>query len=274
MNNNINHGPMSWFDTIIIAVLYSDLSRKLLLSRNDGLEIKRNFKLNKYFKPNEIIKLRENNNEFKIGTLKKGFLTQLYLKPFFKLLKLKPLMLIRFSDNLLAYNMKNHVKMVEFSNDFTNFQSRIICEKYKQEKLARNSDVFIIETIEEQQLKSVKKCYDDFSYHYIENKDIASLPDNFKYNDNQYNLDSLIITNYNNTQTSHAIIGFTMNNEKYIYIGLSKEPIKFDWLANKNNDYYLNTMTSKLEPVTNNISNNVLKYSFNKGKRLFVYIKI
>ena len=59
MNNNINHGSITWFNTIIISVLYSDLSRKLLLSRNDGLKIKRNFKLNKYFTPKEIIALRE-----------------------------------------------------------------------------------------------------------------------------------------------------------------------------------------------------------------------
>ena len=273
MNNNINHGSITWFNTIIISVLYSDLSRKLLLSRNDGLKIKRNFKLNKYFTPKEIIALRENNNKFKIGYLRKGFLTQLYLKPFFKLLKLKPIMLIRFSDNLLAYNIKNHIKMVDFSEDYTNYQSRIICEKYKQEKLARNSDVFIIETIDDKQIESVKKCYDDFLYHYIENKEIASLSDNFLYNGINYSLDSIIITNYNNTQTSHAIIGFTMNNKKYIYIGISKKPIKFDWLANKNNDYYLNTITCKLELLTNNISNNVLKFSFNKGKRLFVYVK-
>jgi len=275
MDENINFGSMAWFNSIILAVLYSDASRKLLSERIKDINFKKDFNLTKYFKPSEIINLREHNNKFNISTLKKGFLTQLYLKPFFKLLKIKPLMLVHFPDNVLAYNMKNHVKMIEFDEDYTNFQSRIICEKYKERKLARDSDVFIIETVDLRHSDSVKNVYNDFSYHYIDNIDIAKLSNQFVYNDIEYILDSIIITNYNKSCMSHIITGFTMNNKKYIYTSLSKDPIEFDWYSNRFNKYYLDISCNKLKKITKNISitNNFLKFSFNKGKRLFVYVK-
>ncbi len=273
MSNNINHGPLAWFYAIIISVLYSDNSRNLILSRNPDIDFERDFNLTKYFKPNEIIPTRVNNNQFKIGVLKKGFLTQLYLKPFFKLLKIKPIMLTRFSNELLAYNMKNHVKQIDFDDEYTNFQSRIICEKYKQEKLARKSDVFIIETVEENDLENVKKCYNEFSYHYITNEDIAKLSETFIYNDIEYVLDSIIVTNYNNTNMSHSIIGFIMDGEYYVHNCISKYPSKFNWLSNKNNEYYLDIASEKLKQINKHIPNTYLKFSFNKGKRLFVYVR-
>ena len=101
------------------------------------------------------------------------------------------------------------------------------------------------------------------------------------------------MANFNNTVYSagHVISGITCNNNKYVYNGwssFSNDPaivnkdtinnllspcslMKFDWDVNKDEEFCLNAEKCKLDFV---IDKKDLCFSFNKGERLLIYVKI
>ena len=122
-------------------------------------------------------------------------------------------------------------------------------------------------------------------YNYDDNNDFHKGLKNFNeqitYNNNNYNLDSCIITNYNispNIQ-QHVIAGIKCNKKKYVYNGWQQEfngiyqscPLmSFDW--NLNNDYTLCLNTKKCNLFKSSDAD--LCFSFAKGHRILIYTKI
>ena len=112
------------------------------------------------------------------------------------------------------------------------------------------------------------------------------------YNNIKYKLDSVLIINSNGDDIKqyHAITGITCNNNKYVYNGWSNKSndpaivkknnfqngpcslMKYNWDLNKNEEFCLNARTCKLDFA--NIDKRDLCFSFNKGNRLLIYVRV
>jgi hypothetical protein len=101
------------------------------------------------------------------------------------------------------------------------------------------------------------------------------------FNGIKYKLDSCIINNFNNIG-SHVINGITCNNNKYVYNGWTTNNeqnniksscslMKYDWDLRKNQEFCLNSKNCNLEFI---INKDDLCFSFNKGNRLLIYVRI
>jgi hypothetical protein len=124
----------------------------------------------------------------------------------------------------------------------------------------------------------------------IKTDGIKNLSNEIVYNGDKYILDSCLLSNFNTTKLGgHAITGITCNNNRYVYNGwlrdnysknkkrilpLKKMPcelMKLDWEINKSKDFCLNLKKCKLDTVRNK---NDLCFSFNKGPRNLIYVKV
>jgi hypothetical protein len=109
----------------------------------------------------------------------------------------------------------------------------------------------------------------------------------FTLNDNYYELDSCILSNYNSDiiNKGHAIAGIKCKGKNYVYNGWIKQTIdpsmiktnmnttpcelmEHNW-ENNYNDFCLNANTCKLD-IPNKKD---LCFSFNKGYRTYIYVK-
>jgi hypothetical protein len=124
------------------------------------------------------------------------------------------------------------------------------------------------------------------------------LNDNIEYNGEQYELDSVILNNWNTNSDlmDHVIAGITCENQRYVYNGwtrytqdptidktkqktFSKYPcelMKFNWNVKQNNDFCLNLQKCNLPKPAKNKKGDVISnlcFSFNKGDRILVYVK-
>jgi hypothetical protein len=126
---------------------------------------------------------------------------------------------------------------------------------------------------------------------------IKSLDDVIIYNGNKYILDSILLVNYNaKEKLSHAITGIKCKNQKYVYNGwirttidpakvgakkelfkhqkLPCELMKFNWDINeKDKNFCLNPQQCKLTSINKDIDDD-LCFSFSRGVRTLVYVKM
>jgi hypothetical protein len=122
-------------------------------------------------------------------------------------------------------------------------------------------------------------------------ENIRSLQEQIFYNGKEYNLDSVILTNWNiNKHNGHAIAGISCKKGKYVYNGwvrtsmdpvMKKESIdsdipcelmKYDWNIVKNNDFCLNTRKCIPELLKKKLKVRDICFNFSKGGRLLVYV--
>ena len=133
------YGPTCWFNSILMALLYSDESRKLLLKKskkwNKKIEVLNTIKYilqNKYLRTDKIFKdyeyfdkirpeyiLKElykyNNKKFIINPdiNNDGYKSALYIRKIYKLLGVKVLYLdLDFKTKNLYYSLFNNVEVV------------------------------------------------------------------------------------------------------------------------------------------------------------------
>jgi hypothetical protein len=133
----------------------------------------------------------------------------------------------------------------------------------------------------------------DLSSYGIKVEGIEKYEDIIYLNGVKYILDSCIISNYNKVDTGHVICGITCNNNRYVYNGWTRKTedpamkkkedevkkgdffpcslMKYDWNLNKNQEFCLNSKECKLDFV---IDKKDLCFSFNKGDRLLVYVRV
>jgi len=123
---------------------------------------------------------------------------------------------------------------------------------------------------------------------------IKSIDNEIIYNGDKYILDSCLLSSYNISPYGggHAITGITCNNNRYVYNGwmrdiytknkkkilplkrLPCELMKFDWDVNKENDFCLNKDKCKLDELKKKKNRKILCFSFNKGTRSIIYVKV
>jgi len=106
------------------------------------------------------------------------------------------------------------------------------------------------------------------------------------FNGHQYILDNILLGDYNVFNSKHAIVGITCNNNRYVYNGWNSKTndpsfknkgninpcslMKFDWLLEKEKEFCLNAKDCKLDDK----NEKDLCFSFNKGYRIFVYVRM
>jgi nucleoid DNA-binding protein len=124
-------------------------------------------------------------------------------------------------------------------------------------------------------------------------KNLTSLSEKIYYRGVEYNLDSVILSNWNKRKTGHAIAGITCKKNKYVYNGWTRssmdpmmartvitrnipcELMKYEWNIKKHNDFCLNTRTCFPDILkTKKDAKKVdLCFNFSKGRRILVYIR-
>ena len=132
----------------------------------------------------------------------------------------------------------------------------------------------------------------DLSTHNIKHRGIEEYNDIIIFNGLKYKLDSCLLINYNlySINKSHSIVGITCNDNRYVYNGWSNKTsdpaikdevktgnkfpcslMKYDWDLRTDNDFCLNSKKCKLDFE---IDKKDLCFSFGKGERILVYVRI
>ena len=121
---------------------------------------------------------------------------------------------------------------------------------------------------------------------------LKSMQEQIYYNGKEYNLDSVILTNWNiNKYNGHAIAGITCKKNKYVYNGWTRtsmdpvmankiitrkipcELMKYNWDVIKNNDFCLNTAKCIPEVLRKKLKTRDICFNFSKGRRLLIYVR-
>ena len=120
---------------------------------------------------------------------------------------------------------------------------------------------------------------------------INAMNDIIKYNNSEYELDSIILHNWNHytINIGHAIAGITCDKKRYVYNGWysgTNDPamqkkigefnkthcplMRYDWNPKINYEFHLNPVTCKLDDYKNSKD---IAFSFARGDRLLIYVK-
>ena len=244
------YGPTCWFNSILMAVLYSDESRKLLLKKskkwNKKILIFKTLKHileKKYLRSNNIYndyeyfdkirpeyileKLYKYNKKkfsFNPKIKKGGYAPALYIRKVYKLLGAKVLFL-DYKDNLLYYSKYNNTVVnnslgkkgpsIEFTVKFVSREK--VLEKFE------NPDVIII--------NFTKNIINDIPEYYKVPRDspfynIISFNDKVVIKGMNYIQDSVLLSNWNRTEIGgHSIAGIKCKGNKYVYNGWTRGTI-------------------------------------------------
>ena len=345
-------GGTCWFNSILMATLYSEKSRKLLLKlakkwdkSNNFLMVIKNIlknhyfnseKTNKYFekvKPEAILfKMLQTYNDkflkkflkYKIKTLGYsilGWYNEDIIK-FYKYLGVNCLDITYFNDN--GEYLINFDKYFKYKQDTKNsnqviteqFNKKTASEKsfekeYKEVKniLKKVPDVIILNHSELNSVytKNVKKLKDSYKKfnkdaikaHYLtthkikQDNSIKKYDNIINFNGHKYKLDSCLIENYDrDSGVGHSIVGLSCDGNRFIYNGWNiytndaaiKDNLKlnyttcslmhFNWDLKTNEEFCLNKTLCKLDFIKQYDNSNQLCFSFNKGPRILIYIKM
>ena len=299
-----------WFNALLMTILYSQNSRKLLLKvskkwdmRLNILKIFKDILSKKYIKTNNIDKdydyfnmispdyILDNLHSYKPTKFlnfnkfdTKGFNSILYIKKLYKLFGVSALM-FDINNNKIFYSKYNKIKGLGKKDNKIVGTVNILSETYIKNKLLKNKNPDII-ILNEETSKQLK--YKEY-YNIKENqKELLSSNNEIIYNDNIYILDSVILSNWNETKSNHVVAGITCKKDRYIYNGWSLHTIdpsknkimnnkipcelmKYKWDIKNDKDFCLNPI--KCIPDFINIKNKEdLCFSFNKKPKILVYI--
>ncbi len=207
----------------------------------------------------------------------------IYIISFFKVLN------INFID--IYCDLYNNYNVLDMNHD-------IKTEDEMEEKLKSNPDVIIYT---DSLLSSSDYLGEDYEYDEIYDtntynlniNDLKKYKEIIRFNETNYKLDSVLISNYNNEIYKHAIAGITCNNNKYVYNGWTTkttDPVlrekidklnesacslmKYDWNLRKSQEFCLNPYTCKIEFDIKSSRFNNICFSFTKGNRILVYVRI
>ena len=123
-------------------------------------------------------------------------------------------------------------------------------------------------------------------------KSLKSLKEQIFYKGVEYNLDAVLLANWNiGIGIGHAIAGITCKKKKYIYNGWTRtsmdpamadknitrkipcELMKYDWNVKNDGDFCLNTAKCIPEALQHQLKNTDICFNFSKGTRLLIYVR-
>ena len=320
-----------WFNSILMALFYSQYSRKLLLydniykknKSNKLYEVINNI-LTKYYisqkkgleyynilRPERILEIVDSKkniiNKF-IAENDYNYYVIYFLPLFIKKIGKTCITLDLYKNKYYYINLYKSLSYSELN--ITNFFDKLFLDKYLQNHrthiikkmsnlnvdnpdyiLINNNDNSVDIKYEIQYIKTNLPELKPFSKYIIDNFDNI-----ITYNGNKYILDSCLLGNYDigildkdgNKIIGHSIAGITCKNTRYVYNSWNKENLdifdtqvkmpspcelmKFNWdVNNKTSNYFLNSKICKFEE---NKLNKDLSYSFGKGVRTLIYVKM
>ena len=244
------YGPTCWFNSILMAILYSDGSRKLLLEKskrwNKRILL---FKTIKYILNNKYLRSDNINNDYKyfdkirpeylldklykydrkkfIFNLKKhkcGYKSELYIRKLYKLLGVKVLYLDIVCDELY-YSLFNNINDIDINNNIVKFNYKFVTEQTVKEKFD-NPDVIIVTNYINNcaNIKKYPQHYKVDSKSTLYNNAIKMANELVADNGYKYVQDSVLINNWNRGKDigGHSIAGITCKNERYVYNGWTR----------------------------------------------------
>ncbi len=225
-----------------------------------------------------------------------------YIYEFLKFLNVNVLYLTYMTNKKIIANFDR--RLSKLKKDYFTFSDKAYEEKFDEIYEAINEpDVIIFEHYDLYKDSSLVHFYDMISEKNTRNKvydieltydlkhdifkDLIDLKEEIDFRGKKYKLDSILLNDYD---SRHVIAGITCDNEKYVYNGWNvktSEPLftpdkkyhmyepcklmKYDWNINNTNEFCLNTKECKLDKI---IDRSDLCFSFNKGLRLLIYVKI
>ena len=323
-------GPICWFMATFVAMFYSQRSRKILLNESVNWDTTTElFTLLKHVLDDKYLKVASRESEdyrkFSDDTFGKvlsylnkenkkifpydpkkvstGFVPEFYIGKLYKLLNVDYKM-FHFStkDNNVAYSYLNEeydIMSYSIFNktikiEYNNYELRNLI--YKPNKYVENNyapPILIIKVDE----KEVDKIYNvilegnKLNEGYMKDQ-LKSMSEQIFYNGKEYNLDAVILANWNkNKKSGHAIAGITCKKNKYVYNGWIRrsmdpamadkkitrnipcELMKYDWDTIKNNDFCLNTAKCIPELLKKKLKVKDLCFNFSKGSRILIYVR-
>ncbi len=296
-----------WFNAILMSCFYSQGLRKLMINKKDNLSKfirqiirnsynKENLKLFNKIKPELLLFniLNKNNHNMKKTIIKnKVFNWSLnYISEFLKYYGVSVLDITCIENKFILNFFKTTVDYeIKLFNPQHNFDIDVEADI---KGINDNPDVLLFYLTNKNIYKELVKVYPDFEKLDSKNFDIhfEDFNEIIKFKGNEYKLDSVLINNYNNLdiQNAHSIVGITCENKRYVYNGwnsltidnsmitVTKDKIKtypcslieYDWDIKKDEEFCLNPNECKLK----GIDKRDLCFSFYKGERILVYVKI
>ena len=319
-------GPICWFMAAFVAMFYSQRSRKKLLNASHSWNKKKDlFTLLKHvlddkylktasresedykmFSDNTFVDIltllyKENSKAFPYNpkTNDGGFNSEYYIGKLYKLLNVDyKIFDYNVSDKHLFYSYLNE----EFSiPDYKVVRKRINPLinpnrgfKYVDVNMVAPPVLMVIAHDNKKFTKFYKELFPNAMVEEGDTKDnIKSLSEKIYYRGAEYNLDSVVLSNWNKRKTGHAITGITCKKGRYVYNGWTRtsmdpamanklitrkipcELMKYDWNIKKHNDFCLNT-TKCIPDILKtkiDVKNTDLCFNFSKGRRILVYIR-
>jgi len=311
-------GPICWFMATFVAMFYSQRSRKILLETSNSWNNKKAlFALLKHvlddkylkktdgresddynkFRDDTFIKIlsylnMENNKIFPYDPKKVtgGFIPLLYIGKLYKLLNVDYKIFNYYTrDDTLTYSHLNEEydamiytiinKKIRIDINVAN----LLLNKNVENKYA--PPILIVNLNDSECIQSFNKINEGDT-----KEQLKSMREQIFYNGKEYNLDAVILANWNiNKRTGHAIAGITCKKNKYVYNGWTRtsmdpvmaknitrnipcELMKYDWNIIKNNDFCLNTTKCIPELLKRKLKVKDLCFNFSKGSRILIYV--
>jgi hypothetical protein len=310
-----------------VAMFYSQRSRRLLLNASTSWKKKKLFTLLKHVLDDKYLKTesresedyrkfsddtfgnilsllyKENSNAFPYNpkTIDDGYIPELYIGKLYNLLNIDYKMFsYNVDDDILLYSHLNE----EFKREYeiVNTIPLLITRKnltytYIEENMVAPQVLMVI----------LRSNFVGFNYRDLypntvikdgdTKKNISTLNEKIYYLGAEYNLDSVVLSNWNEKGSRfrgfHAIAGITCKTNKFVYNGWTRtsmdplmankkitreipcELMPYDWNIKKHYDFCLNTKTcipdilkTKFEAMKSDLC-----FNFSKGKRILVYVR-
>lgn len=302
-----------WFNAILMCLLYSEETRKITYSLSmewSKEEIKKD-KLKNFF--TYILKYNYNKPEMITKLFEKRFKTEFLLLSHMYNNKIDDILKVikQNSDtNITSLGYYNkyiitllslfNYKYIDLYYSDDNIYGNIMNNKLRIDETVEPPEIVVVfheklfnikQSFSEYQLQTSKLTLSREEYEKIiigvdEYKEVITI------NDINYELDSCLISNYNDiNDIGHAIVGISCNNEGYVYNGWNiGNPIsiyknnysknikkscklfKYDWkkyLYLSNDGFCL----GKYQCNLTDIDEKDLCFNFSKGERILIYVK-
>ena len=304
-----------WFTALIVVIFYSQRSRKVIIDESlrwdDFVQylfykilfnkyiIDKKFHMlpadeYKHFSDKIFIDLliglnRKDEKHFVVDPgihdIDEGFSPEIYIGRLYTLLGI--------DYKMFDFNPWNRNKLTysHFNKEYDDMRT-IVYRKPRSVLISYNNDIPIIPLYEDNgmapkiliirvspYMTDINKFKNNNIYYTNKLYPLCRMVEEKIYNGHKYNLDSVILRNYNTIEGNHFIVGMTCKKKKYIYNGHPKsltklypcKLIKYDWNIYQDKDFYLKNNDCNMHD-TSSIPDDRC-YNFSKGPRILIYVR-
>jgi len=317
-------GPICWFMATFVAMFYSQRSRKILIEASKNWnKYNELFILLKHVLDDKYLKVESRDSKdyekFSDNTFRKilillnradrykfpynpryvsgGFYPKYYIGKLYNLLNV--------DYKMYEYNQTNNELFYSYMNeDFNNVEYNIIDRAIKinvnENKAFKYNNIeaniqppqILMVIVDNANTGYYKYMFPHTMVNEGDIKDnLTSMKDKIFYKGIEYNLDSVILANWNlRVNHGHAIAGITCKKKRYVYNGWTRtsmdpllanieitrnipcELMPYDWNIRNGNTFCLNT--KKCTPdIMKKIDNKKLCFDFSTGQRILIYVR-